>query len=147
MWKLSKKQGISLIEVVCTIGIISLVAGFIMTMHLSVLKIKAYNREKSKCLFALEALKEEIIHNYTYEEIRQLSVRHKNIINNDQLIVDNIKDFDLEDLVSDSRNSEKSYLEINVEDGFILKIEFRLHVLRNSKEEIYKYEFLKGNYI
>jgi prepilin-type N-terminal cleavage/methylation domain-containing protein len=147
MLKSNKKKGFSLIEQLCAISILSILSICVITIQLNNVRLKEYNKQVLLYCNVLEALKQEIIYNYSYADVRQIYYLNKRYITKDKLTINNLKSNDLSQIFSEGSDMENTYLLLNVVDGEVLKIQIELHLKLNYKEEIIDCEFNKGNYI
>jgi prepilin-type N-terminal cleavage/methylation domain-containing protein len=147
MQKLNKKSGVSLVEIMCAIGVMSILSLYILTFHLNNLRLSGYNKNKLMYVTALEAIKEEMISNATYNDLLSLSSQNKRYINKDKLTLNSIKSLTLEQIFNDSCNNLNTYIVLNITTGEILKIELELHLKLRNTEEVIKCLFYKGNYL
>jgi prepilin-type N-terminal cleavage/methylation domain-containing protein len=147
MLKSNKKKGFSLIEQLCAISILSILSICIITIQLNNIRLKEYNKQVFLYCSVLEALKQEIIFNYSYDYVRQIYNSNKKYIVKDMLTINNLRSNDLNNIFSENSDMKNTYLLLNVVDGEVLKIHMELHLKLNYKEEIIECEFNKGNYI
>lgn len=147
MLKLSRKSGFTLVETLCALGILSIMFNCIIYIQLNNLKLKKYNKELSKYLYVLEGIKKEIMYNSSYDSVRNLHNNQKKYIAKDKLTIENVRTLELEQLFDVHTQTNDIYLVMSVDDGEVLKIELELYLKLDSREEIIKCEFYKGNYI
>jgi type II secretory pathway pseudopilin PulG len=147
MQKLNKKSGISLVEIMCAIGVMSILSISILTFQLNNLRLNNYNKNKLMYVTALEAIKEEMISNATYYDLLSLRSQNKIYVNKDKLTINSIKSLNLEHIFSESRNNLNTYILLNITTGEVLNIELELHLKMKSTEEVIKCVFYKGNYL
>lgn len=147
MWKLNRKSGVSLIEVLCSISIFLIIFTSALTAHLNNLKLEKYNEELNKYIYVLEAVKKEILFNTSYEDIKSIYNSGKKFIPKDKLSFDNIKNLEIKNLFISTDQYNDTYLEMNITEEDILKIALQLHIRFQNKEEIIKCNFYKGNYL
>lgn len=147
MLKSNKKKGFSLIEQLCAISVLSILSICIITIQLNNIRLKEYNKQVFLYCSVLEALKQEIICNYSYDNVRQIYNSNKKYIVKDMLTINNLRSNDLNNIFSENSDMKNTYLLLNVVDGEVLKIHMELHLKLNYKEEIIECEFNKGNYI
>lgn len=147
MRRSNKKSGLSLIEVLCSISILSIMFISIVTIQLNNYKLREYNREIEKYLPVLEAVKSEIISNETYDSILEIYKSNKTVISNEKLTLDSVRTLNASQLFSQSPQNQKTYIQLNISAGEVLKIELNLNIILNNRHETIKCEFHKGNYI
>lgn len=147
MQKSNKNKGFSLIEQLCAISILSIFTICIITIQLNNIRLKEYNKQIFLYSNVLEALKEEILCNYSYDNVKGTYNSNKKYVSKDMLTINKIRSNDLNNIFSDNTDTSKTYLLLSLIDGEVLKIHMELHVKLNYKEEILVCEFKKGNYI
>jgi prepilin-type N-terminal cleavage/methylation domain-containing protein len=147
MPKLNKKSGMSLVEIMCAIGVMAILSISILTFQLNNLRLNNYNKNKLMYVTALEAIKEEMISNATYYDLLSLRSQNKIYVNKDKLTINSIKSMNLEHIFSESCNNLNTYILLNITTGEVLNIELELHLKLKSTEEVIKCVFYKGNYL
>lgn len=148
MLKYSKKSGLTLIEILCALNLIVIFSLFIISLQLNNMRLKKYNKEKVEYIEVLQAVKEEVFNNLTYEEIKALKTNNKRYMHNDKLSLYRIKSSEISSLFSNSfPETSKPYLIMEVTDGEILKIEITLQLKLSVHEETVVCTFYKGNYL
>jgi type II secretory pathway pseudopilin PulG len=147
MLKLNKKPGISLVEIICAISVMSILSLYILTVQLNNLRLHNYNTEKLLHVTILEAIKEEMISNATYNDLVSLSSQNKIYVNKDMLTLNSIKSLTLEQLFKESPDKFNTYIQLNITNDEILKVELELHLKLRNTEEVIKCLFYKGNYL
>jgi prepilin-type N-terminal cleavage/methylation domain-containing protein len=147
MLKLNKKSGMSLVEIMCAISVMSILSLCILTFQLNNLRLSNYNKDKLMYVTALEAIKEEIISNATYNDLLSLRSQNKIYVNKDKLNISSIKSLTLEHIFNESCNNLNTYMLLNIITGEVLNIELELHFKRKNTEEVIKCVFYKGNYL
>jgi prepilin-type N-terminal cleavage/methylation domain-containing protein len=147
MLRLNKKSGMSLVEIMCAISVMSILSLCIVTFQLNNLRLSNYNKDRLMYVTALEAIKEEIISNATYNDVLSLSSQNKIYISKDKLNISSIKSLALEQIFNDRCTNPDTYIRLNVTPGEILNIELELHLKLRHAEEVIKCLFYKGNYL
>lgn len=147
MQKFSKKKGITLVEILCALNIIAIFSMLLISMQINNMRLRQYNNEKFKYLAVIQAVREEIIHNLNYTEVRNLMTANKKYINCDKLSLISIKSNDAVNLFEETLlQNDKSYLALQVTDGAVLKLDLTLHIKLNNSDDIITCTFFKGNY-
>lgn len=147
MLKLNKKKGFSIIEQLCALSIFSILTICVISLQLNNLRLRDYNRQILLYSSVLEALKQEILYNYSYCNVKDVYFLNKRYISQDKLTISSVRTSDLNQLFSESEGIANTYLILSIVDGEVLKIHMELHVKFKYKEEIIVCEFNKGNYI
>ena len=148
MCKLKSKHGNSLIEVVASLSIFSILFFTAMSIELSSIKLKEYNKEINKYTEILEGIKCKLIFNTTYEQIQSLGSENKVFISNENLKFQTIEILETQNLFSTNQGNGRNFIKLIItNEDSIIKIVVELHYLYNNKENIIKSEFCKGNYL
>lgn len=147
MLRSSKKSGYSIVEVLCAITILSITFTGLITLELSNLKLKKYNEEIIRYTYVLDALKQEIMFNCSYDDVKNVFNSNRKFIAEENLTLERIKNLSLNELFDASVNTNNAYLSMTVTDEDILKIDLELHLKLQRKENLIKCEFYKGKYI
>lgn len=147
MRKSNKRSGLTLIEALCSISILSIMVISIITVQMNNYKLREYNRELEKYLPVLEAVKAQIINNETFDSILEIYTSNKTVISNEKLTLDSVRTLDARQLFNQSPQNQKTYIQLNILAGEVLKIELDLNIILNNRHETIKCEFYKGNYI
>ncbi|ERI91315.1 prepilin-type cleavage/methylation protein [Clostridiales bacterium oral taxon 876 str. F0540] len=146
MLKLNKKPGFMLIEVLCSISIVLILLTVILASALNTRKLQDINKKKYEYVTVMDAVKNEMLLNRTYDDIKKLYSENKKIIHKEQLTLSSIQNTELQDLFNENTKAEDTYLLLGVIDGKVLTINLELHAKVNSKEEVITCSFSKGNY-
>lgn len=146
MYKLNKKKGFNLIEVICSITLFSILFMITLTIGVKVLNIKKYNKEINNYTLVMEEIKNRMIYNSTYNEIERLNLEHKYYISKEDINLDKLRQKDLIDIFIESKPFQEPYLVISIEEGYILKLNLKLYAKVNNNINIMECEFYKGKY-
>lgn len=146
MLKSNSKKGFSLVEQLCAMSILAILSISIISIQLNNLRLKEYNKEILAYSSILEALKQEILHNYSYDNVREIYGLNKRFLTKDRLNIDTIKNNSINQIFSESYDNTETYLVFSITEGEVLKIHMEIHV-KLKKEEIIECEFIKGNYL
>ncbi|MFL0246712.1 hypothetical protein [Candidatus Clostridium stratigraminis] len=146
MLRSNKKKGFSLLEQVCAMSIFSIMSISIITTQLNNLRLREYNKEILEYSSVLEALKEEILNNYSYDYINNLYNSNKKYVNKDKLNINSIRSSNLYQIFAEDCDNSNSYLVLEMAQDEVLKIHMEIHI-KLKKEEVLTCEFNKGNYL
>jgi prepilin-type N-terminal cleavage/methylation domain-containing protein len=146
MWKYKIKKGFSLIEVMCSFAAFSIFFTFIVLIEINNLKLSKSNSNLDYYCRYMEALKNEITKNCTYNQMKELSAQQKVYILKSKIDLNTMSTLDIDDLVSNTIPNEMPYVKINVFEDNVLKIQILLHYNDLSKEKVIRCELYKGNY-
>lgn len=142
-----KHKGYSLIEVVCSLALLSLVITVTIFISESSAKIRNMRINEQKYYTCIDILKKQIKYNSEYKYIKELYSSNKRYINQESISLDKLKDDDFLSLFTDEIPDNKPYIEAcfeeKTEDG-VLKI--ILEVKWKSEKRKVSCEFYKGDY-
>lgn len=145
-WNLNIKKGYSLIEVICSITLFSTLFITILSMQVNNLRIKKVSSEIYNCDVFMEAAKNNIIYNCSYDEIRKLDFEKKYYISKENLQIDKIKEKGIQNLFVANKPLDGSYLMINIEEGKVVKLNLKLYEKIRNDTKIMECEIYKGKY-
>ncbi len=94
----------------------------------------------------MEAAKNNIIYNCSYDEIQKLDFEKKYYISKENLQIDKIKDKGIQNLFVTEKPLEGSYLVINIEEGKVMKLNLKLYEKIRKDTKVIECEFYKGKY-
>lgn len=148
MCKLKSKHGNSLIEVVASLSIFSILFFTAMSIELSSIKLKQYNKVTKNYTEILEGIKSKLIFNTTYEQIQSLCSENKVFISSENLEFEKIKILEVQNFFSTNQGNGSNFIKLIItNEDSIIKIVVELHYIYNNKYNIIKSEFCKGNYL
>ncbi|QGU95136.1 hypothetical protein GOM49_08560 [Clostridium bovifaecis] len=159
MHKLNKNKGYSLIEVVWSLAIFFILLSFILSMEIRNLNFKRYSLEIGKYSEFLEVLKNTLVFNNEYEDIRaivnakgnldsQYSFNTKLFINSENLNLESLKNKELAEVFTLEKSNDLPYLEMDIEDKAdgIMKIDLNLIFKMMNQTKKIGTSFYKGDY-
>ncbi|KGM96878.1 prepilin-type N-terminal cleavage/methylation domain-containing protein [Clostridium botulinum] len=153
MSKLSKKSGLSLIEVICALAILCTASAYICNAKIKTIWLKNYNENIKVNIELSENLKNNLKYNYTYEELQQLfsnkyNKGNKLYINKEKLNSNNLKTYEMKDIVSNMNNGRFPYAEIFMEneERDVVKVVINLKLKIGEKLYNINSYFYKGDY-
>lgn len=146
MFKLSKKKGFTLIEVLSSITLFAVLFMIILSMQLSVSRLERYNKQLANYSVFMEELKNVMIYNSTYNEIMKLNLEHRYYISKENIDFEKVREKGFMKLFVETKPLEEPYLALNVEEGKVLKINLKLYTRFINNTKIMECEFYKGKY-
>lgn len=146
MYKLNKKKGFTLIEVLCSITLLSVLFMIILTMELKVLKVEKYNKQINNYTLFMEEIKNVMIYNSTYDEIEKLNLEHKYYISEENIDFDKLREKGVINMFVETKPLKDPYLVISIEDGKVLKVNLKLYANIINNTKVMECEFYKGKY-
>lgn len=154
MFKLNKFKGFTLIEVICSLSIFAIIFAYIMNFQLRDIRLSKYNDEMNRAIEFVEALKNNIIYKWEYEEIRHIyysllngDLKEKLYINKDNINIEELENKEIKDIVSKHCYSPM-FIEFQVRgiDENVIKISLRFNVNSDIGKEVIETQVYKGDY-
>lgn len=144
--KISVKRGFTLIEVLCSITVLSILFMTALSIQLNSVKIKKYNKDLYNSILIMEHIKNDIIYNCSYDEIVYLNNMNKRYISCSGLNFYSIKGNNLLDLVSEAVPDKEPYIVLSISEGEVLKVNLQFYKNIYGRIKVQECEFYKGNY-
>lgn len=107
----SNKRGFSIIEVLCSMCILSITIAINTSMIVNSLRIKVYNDNLQKYSYFTEVLKNNLVYNLEFERFRSLENK-KLYINENDFKIDILKRNRLNEIIKLSPPNTKAYIEL-----------------------------------
>ncbi|MBU3180138.1 type IV pilus modification PilV family protein [Clostridium psychrophilum] len=126
MSKLTSKKGFTLIEVLCSLGVFSIIFTCMMSYELASINMKKDVKILNNNVLIMETLKNNIIYSMTYEELSKLQNDNKLFINSENITFDRIRT-PVVDLFSNTMTINKSYIKLS-----FIKSELKVYSLNLS---------------
>ena len=123
MLKLTSKKGFTLVELICSLGIFSIIFISMISYGVASLNMKKRIKIINDNVFIMEGLKNNIIYRMSFEELEQLKNDNRIFVNKENLTFNKIQTT-LLDVFSDTPWKENEYLELR-----FLKYEFKVYTL------------------
>lgn len=119
----SNKKGFSIIEVLCSISILSITITVNTSMIVNSLRIKNYNDNLQRYSYFTEALKNNLVYNLEFKNLTSLKNK-KLYIDESDFKVDILKENRLNEIIKSSPPNTKAYIELmlNEEENYIISI-------------------------
>jgi len=112
MSKLISKKGFTLVEVLCSLGIFSIIFLCMMSYEIASLNMKKNIKTINDNVLIMETLKNNILYSMTFEELEQLIANKKIYINKENMTFDKIK-IAVIDVFSEQASGEKPYIKLS----------------------------------
>lgn len=142
---LKRKNGFTMIEVLCSISMFTILFNSALRVQLDAFKIRKYNERIINYTYDIKYIKDNIIYNMSYEDIIDIWKCKRKYIELKNFSEYDDSSYDPTRLFSDKRPSGE-YIEVNVEQGEILKIKLRLDAEVYGIKKSEECEFYKGNF-
>ncbi|MBM7869272.1 prepilin-type N-terminal cleavage/methylation domain-containing protein [Clostridium pascui] len=122
MFKLNKK-GFSIIEVLCSISILSIAITVNTSMIVKSLRIKNYNDNLQRYSYFTEALKNNLVYNLEFKDFKSLENK-KLYIDESDFKVDILKENRLNEIIKSAPLNTNAYIELMLkeEENYIISI-------------------------
>ncbi|NFI38814.1 type II secretion system protein [Clostridium botulinum] len=146
MWNLKDKKGFIMIEILCALSIfIMLLAGALLTSK-NASKIKCEYMEREKYIGFLQGVKNEVMYNFTYEDLNKLKEENKLYIHKDKMDWDFHQNKDTKILFTNIAPQKEPYLEMKITEKDIFKVNLILNYKERKEKKRVHCEFYKGRY-
>lgn len=141
------KKGFTLVEVLCSLGVFSIIFICMMSFDVSSLKMKKDIKTMNNNVLIMGALKNNIIYSLTFEELEQLKTEKKFYINSENMTFDKIK-IPLMDVFTDKAYNNSPYMELrfSVPELKVYKLNLSLYCYKPSKTLELQCNFYKGDH-
>ena len=126
MLKSLSKKGFTLVEVICSLGVFSVIFVCMISYEVTSLNIKKNTKIINDNILIMEAFKNKILYTMTFEEVEQLQRDNRIFINKENMTFNKCNTV-LMDAFSEQVNTEKTYMKLS-----FLKSEFKVYSLRLS---------------
>lgn len=111
----SNKKGFSIIEVLCSICILSITIAVNTSMIVNSLRIKSYNDNLQKYSYFTEALKNNLVYNLDFKTFKSLENKKLYIDEND-FKIDILKENRVNEIIKSSPLNTKAYIELMLKE-------------------------------
>jgi prepilin-type N-terminal cleavage/methylation domain-containing protein len=148
MWiSFIRKKGNTLIEIMIAVTIFSILIMSALSVETAKARIKARYEKKQYYNECVRVLKSNIINNLSYNELKALFAgRDALYIGNENIRLEEFKEFSVSELVQYSSPVENTFLEISIQGEKPVKIIIICHINNSVMNEVITWEFFKGSY-
>ena len=129
MLKSISKRGYTLVEVLCSLGVFSIIFICMISYEVTSLNMKKSIKDMNYNVLIMETVKNNIIYSMTYEELEELKKDNRIFINKENMTLNKIQRT-VKDVFSKQVYAENPYIELS-----FLKCEFKVYSLRISLHE------------
>ena len=145
MFRLNNKAAFTIIEVLCAMGMFTLLFLFIVTVNLNIKKIE-YNKENNfRYTSFFEAFKNKIVANTAFQEVVMLK-GNTLYIKGENLYLEKLKYTNIVDLVQINEPVKEPFIKLELTGTDVIKTNMELHYSEFKQKLIKKMSFYKGNY-
>jgi len=147
MLKSISKKGFTLVEVLCSIGVFSIIFICMMSYELASLNMKKDIKTINNNVLIMDTLKKNIIYSMSFEELEQLQKYNKIFINKENLTFDRIR-MPAVDLFSSNASINNSYIKLTFKKCELKVYSLNLSLYSSEQKDILELQcnFYKGNY-
>lgn len=143
MWRLSIKNGFSIIEVSCSILIFSIIFSMLITIELRSINLHNESLKLRDYKYFMEALKDDIQFNWNYEDVKLLSGKYI-YIEGSNINIAKLEQGRAEDILKSQITKSLPYIEINVQGNDLMTIDIKLYYKLFLSDKVSEIKFLKG---
>lgn len=126
MSKSINNKGFTLVEVLCSLGIFSIIFICMMSFDVTSLNIKNDIKNINNNAMIMETLKNNIIYSMTFEGVEQLKSSNRVFVNKENMTLSKIQ-MGITGIFSDKATTLDNYIQLS-----FLKCEFKVYTLRLS---------------
>lgn len=147
MLKSISEKGFTLVEVLCSLGVFSIIFICLMSFDVASLNMKKDIKTINNNVFVMEAVKNNIIYSMTYEELKQLKTSNKFYINSDNMTFDKIKT-NIMEVFSDQDPVANDYIKLSISepDTKVYKLNLALYSGKPNNTVELQCNFYKGDH-
>lgn len=147
MSKLSSKKGFTLVEVLCSLGVFSIIFICMMSFDRASLNIKKDNKNINNDVITMEAIKNNIINSMTFKELEQIETNNEIYINKENMNFDKSKT-DIRDIFTTSIPNQMPYIKLSLikDELNVYKLNLLLHTDKTKDQEDPQCNFYKGDH-
>lgn len=146
MYNLKNKKGFIIVEILCALSIFIMLIGCALVGTSSSFKLKKEYITKEKYISFLESIKNDVMYNFTYDELKELRKENKIYIHKDLMNKDFHENSNVKTLFTSDMPKEEPYIEMSIYGGDIFKVNLILNYKERKEEKKVKCEFYKGRY-
>ncbi|MFT5874032.1 MAG: prepilin-type N-terminal cleavage/methylation domain-containing protein [Clostridium sp.] len=147
MLKSISKKGFTLVEVLCSLGVFSIIFICMMSFDVASLNMKKNIKAINNNVLIMEAIKNNIIYSMTYKELEQLKVSNKVFVNTENMTFDKIKTKEM-DVFSDQEPVANQYIKLIISepDLKVYMLNLTLHSGETNDSVELQCNFYKGDH-
>lgn len=154
MSKLNKSKGITLLEVICSLCIVTIMFLYTMNCYLRSVRLSKYNDEMNATIQFVEALKNNLIYKCTYEEIKDIFHLYTDentvetfYINKENIDIDILEHKEFKEIISREYN-DPTFLEFRVKsiDDNVININLKINIRSFIGDQTIETEIYKGDH-
>ncbi|MPQ32409.1 prepilin-type N-terminal cleavage/methylation domain-containing protein [Clostridium estertheticum] len=145
MSKSLSKKGFTLVEVLCSLGVFSIIFICMMSFDKASINMKKDIKNINKDVLIMEAIKNNIIYSMTFKELQQLEISKSFFVNKENMDFDKIK-ANVKQVFSDHTPTQNPYIELSLikDELNVYKLKLLLHSGQTNKREELQCNFYKG---
>lgn len=147
MLKLRSDKGFTLVEVICSLGIFSIIFISVMSYDITSSKMKNTIKTTNDNVFIMETIKNNIIYSITFEELEVLKTDNRVFINSENMTLLKIKQ-SIMNVFSEDALSGSPYVKLDFLSHELNVYSLRLSLYDDTQSSTPSLQcnFYKGNY-
>lgn len=142
----NKKRGFTIIEVMCSLTIITIMFLTAAYIKLCSTKVEIYNEKMDEADEYVDEVKTDILSNVSNSQIEDMVCKGKKYMPSKYISNNILLKNDILNLFESEKPYEYPYIEISLQKGDMEKIKIDLYLVVCGKNEKISAEFYKGNY-
>ena len=135
-----------MIEVLCALSIFIMLLSGALVASKNASKIKCEYMEREKYTGLLQGVKNEVMYNFTYEDLKNLKEENKLYIHKEAMNWDFHQNKDIKMLFTNIVPQKEPYLEMRITETDIFKVNLILNYEERKEKKRVRCEFYKGRY-
>ncbi len=143
MWNLKDKKGFIMIEMLCALSIFIMLLSGALVASKNASKIKCEYREREKYIGLLQGVKNEVMYNFTYEDLKNLKEENKLYIHKEEMNWDFHQNKDTKILFTNIVPQKEPYLEMRITETEIFKVNLILNYEERKEKRGFTVNFIK----
>ncbi|MBX4265246.1 type II secretion system protein [Clostridium estertheticum] len=145
MSKSLSKKGFTLVEVLCSLGVFSIIFICMMSFDKASINMRKDIKNINNEVLIMEAIKNNIINSMTFKELQQLETSKNFFVNKENMNFDKIKT-NVVQVFSDHTSTQNPYIELSLikDELNVYKLNLLLHSGKTNKKEELQCNFYKG---
>jgi prepilin-type N-terminal cleavage/methylation domain-containing protein len=140
------KRGFTLVEVLLSLGVFAVLFSGALAVMVGEKKLERWNRETGRNTAFLEALREVMAEEVSYDELLELERTGRVYVAGEDMDLDMLLSEGSSGMFSNSEPETGSFITLHVTGGAVLEAELKLHQQVGGREELVSTKFYKGSF-
>jgi prepilin-type N-terminal cleavage/methylation domain-containing protein len=146
MWKFNNRKGFALIEVLCSLVLISLLINSVLFVLTNSIKVHEENMSRRKYISFIDALSKEIEWNWNYEDITDIKNKQSFYIDKSHMDLEVLRSNIPEKIFTCILPLEQPYIKVSISDGNILTVNINLYYKAFGEQKNININCYKGRF-